>query len=109
MCEVHDCFSITEMVTMEDLHISQKGGGTEDILNGFYDLDGQVPCQVGGGLKCFGHPIGASGLRMIYAMYEQLLERVPEERRVKNVKFGLTHNLGGMPHQNVAAISIVGL
>ncbi|UCF92146.1 MAG: acetyl-CoA acetyltransferase [Desulfobacterales bacterium] len=109
MCEVHDCFSITEMVTMEDLHISPKGGAYEDIMGGFYDLNGQVPCQVDGGLKCFGHPIGASGLRMIYAMYEQLLERVPEERKVKNPRLGLTHNLGGMPHQNVAAIAILGI
>ena len=108
MMEVHDCFSITEMVTMEDLHISPKGGAYEDIMGGFYDLDGQVPCQVDGGLKCFGHPIGASGLRMIYAMYEQLLDRVPEERKVKDARLGLTHNLGGMPHSNVAAISIIG-
>jgi acetyl-CoA C-acetyltransferase len=77
-------------------------------MGGFYDLDGQVPCQVDGGLKCFGHPIGASGLRMIYAMYEQLLDRVPEERKVNNARLGLTHNLGGMPHSNVAAISIIG-
>ncbi|MBT6611587.1 MAG: acetyl-CoA acetyltransferase, partial [Deltaproteobacteria bacterium] len=76
MMEVHDCFSITEFVTMEDLHISPKGGAYEDVMDGFYDLDGQVPCQVDGGLKCFGHPIGASGLRMIYAMYQQLLGRV---------------------------------
>jgi acetyl-CoA C-acetyltransferase len=109
MCEVHDCFSITEMVTMEDLHLSPKGGVYKDVMDGFYDLDGETPCQVDGGLKCFGHPIGASGLRMIYAMYEQLLQRVPEERQVKNAKFGLTHNLGGMPHSNVAAISILGL
>ena len=108
MMEVHDCFSITELVTMEDLHISPKGGAIEDVMEGFYDLDGQVPCQVDGGLKCYGHPIGASGLRMIYAMYEQLLERVPEERKVKNARLGLTHNLGGRPWQNVAAISIIG-
>ena len=108
MMEVHDCFSITEMVTMEDLHISPKGGAYEDIMSGFFDLKGQVPCQVDGGLKCFGHPIGASGLRMVYAMYEQLLGRVPEERRVKNARLGLTHNLGGFPWKNVAAISIVG-
>jgi len=105
MMEVHDCFSITELV---DLHISPKGGAIEDVMEGFYDLDGQVPCQVDGGLKCYGHPIGASGLRMIYAMYEQLLERVPEERKVKNARLGLTHNLGGTPWQNVAAISIIG-
>jgi len=108
MMEVHDCFSITEMVTMEDLHISPKGGSYDDIMNGFYDLDGQVPCQVDGGLKCFGHPIGASGLRMIYAMYEQIIERVPEERKVKNARMGLTHNLGGSPWANVAAITIIG-
>lgn len=109
MMEVHDCFSITEMVTMEDLHISPKGGAYEDIMGGFYDLKGGgVPCQIDGGLKCFGHPIGASGLRMIYAMYEQLLDRVPEERKVNNARFGLTHNLGGYPWKNVAAISIIG-
>jgi acetyl-CoA C-acetyltransferase len=108
MMEVHDCFSITEMVTMEDLHISPKGGSYDDIMDGFYDLDGEVPCQVDGGLKCYGHPIGASGLRMIYAMYEQILERVPEERQVKNARMGLTHNLGGTPWMNVAAISIIG-
>jgi acetyl-CoA C-acetyltransferase len=108
MTEVHDCFSITEMVTMEDLHISPKGGAYEDIMSGFYDLKGQVPCQIDGGLKCFGHPIGASGLRMIYAVYEQLLDRVPEERTVRNPRLGLTHNLGGYPWKNVAAISIIG-
>jgi acetyl-CoA C-acetyltransferase len=108
MAEVHDCFSITEFVTMEDLHISPKGGAYEDVMDGFYDLDGTIPCQVDGGLKCFGHPIGASGLRMIYAMYEQLLERVPPERKVQNLKYGLTHNLGGQPAKNVCAISIVG-
>ncbi len=108
MMEVHDCFSITELVTMEDLHISPKGGGIEDVMDGFYDLDGETPCQVDGGLKCYGHPIGASGLRMIYAMYEQILERVPEERQVKNARMGLTHNLGGTPWMNVAAISIIG-
>ena len=108
MMEVHDCFSITEMVTMEDLHISPKGGACDDVLNGFYDLDGQVPCQVDGGLKCFGHPIGASGLRMIYAMYEQLLDRVPDERKVKNARMGLTHNLGGVPSWNVCGLSIIG-
>jgi acetyl-CoA C-acetyltransferase len=108
MMDVHDCFSITEFVTMEDLHISPKGGAYDDVMSGFYDLDGQIPCQVDGGLKCFGHPIGASGLRMIYAMYEQILERVPEERKVKNARMGLTHNLGGVPWQNVAAIAIIG-
>ena len=109
MMEVHDCFSITEFVTLEDLQISPKGGAYDDVMSGFYDLDGHSPCQVDGGLKCYGHPIGASGLRMLYAMYEQILDRVPEERKVKNERrMGLTHNLGGSPAQNVCAISIIG-
>jgi len=108
MSEVHDCFSITEFVTMEDLGLSPKGGAYDDIMGGRFDLDGESPCQVDGGLKCFGHPIGASGMRMMYAMYEQLLERVPEERQVKNARMGLTHNLGGLPSWNVCAASIIG-
>ena len=109
MMEVHDCFSITEMVTMEDLFISPEGKAYDDIMDGFYDLKrGGIPCQVDGGLKCFGHPIGASGLRMVYAMYEQLLDRVPEERKVPNARLGLTHNLGGFPWRNVVAISVIG-
>jgi acetyl-CoA C-acetyltransferase len=108
MMEVHDCFSITEFVTMEDLGISPAGGAYEDVMSGFFDLNGSIPCQPDGGLKCFGHPVGASGLRMLYALYEQLLERVPEERKVGNTRLGLIHNLGGMPHANVCTLAIVG-
>lgn len=109
MMEVHDCFSITEMVIMEDLGISPPGKAYDDIMSGFFDLNGKIPCQVDGGLKCFGHPIGASGLRMLYAVYEQLLERVPPERKVKNVRLGLTHNLGGEPAKGVVSVGIFGL
>jgi len=108
MMEVHDCFSITEMVTYEDLQISARGKAKEDIEAGFYDLNGQVPCQTDGGLKCFGHPIGASGLRMIYEMYKQLQGKCGP-RQVKNPTLGLTHNLGGQPNRNVCAITIIGL
>jgi acetyl-CoA C-acetyltransferase len=66
MMEVHDCFSITELTEYEDLGISPRGRAKEDIEAGFYDIDGKIPCQPDGGLKCFGHPIGASGLRMMY-------------------------------------------
>ena len=107
MCEVHDCFSITELVTMEDLFISPEGGAIKDILDGFYSSEGQVPCQIDGGLKCFGHPIGASGLRMLYEMYLQLLGRAGE-RQLKDPVYGLTHNLGGFPHQNVSSVAIIG-
>ncbi len=109
LMEVHDCFSITEMVTMEDLAVSPPGQAPDDILSGFYDLDGELPCQSDGGLKCFGHPIGASGLRMIYEIYNQLLQRWPADRLVKNARLGLTHNLGGVPHQNVCSVAILGL
>jgi len=107
MMEVHDCFSITELVTMEDLHISARGEATKDIMDGFYDLNGKVPCQVDGGLKCFGHPIGASGLRMIYEMYLQFHGRAGQ-RQLENPRYGLTHNLGGFPFMNVCSIAIVG-
>ena len=108
LIEVHDCFSVTELVTMEDLHISAEGTAIRDVLDGFYDADGGLPCQIDGGLKCFGHPIGASGLRMIYEMYLQMQGRAGERQRKEPPRLGLTHNLGGFPHQNVCSISIVG-
>ncbi|MDD9877722.1 MAG: acetyl-CoA acetyltransferase [Magnetovibrio sp.] len=108
LIEVHDCFSVTELVTMEDLYISPEGGAVTDIMDGFYDADGQIPCQIDGGLKCFGHPIGASGMRMIYEMYLQMQGRAGARQRADNPTFGLTHNLGGFPHQNVCSITIVG-
>ncbi len=109
LMEVHDCFSITELVTMEDLHISPEGEGWKDVLDGFFDADGKIPCQIDGGLKCFGHPIGASGLRMIYENYLQLLGRAGERQRSTPPSLALSHNLGGMPNQNVSAVAIVGL
>jgi len=107
MFEVHDCFSVTELVTMEDLFISDEGKGWKDVLDGFYDADGKVPCQIDGGLKCFGHPIGASGLRMLYEMYLQLQGRAAA-RQLKDPRIGMTHNLGGAPRENVASVSIIG-
>lgn len=109
LMEVHDCFSITELVTMEDLHISEPGQGWRDVLDGAFDVDGKIPCQIDGGLKCFGHPIGASGLRMIYENYLQLLGRAGDRQLKSPPVLGLSHNLGGMPNQNVSAVAIVGL
>jgi acetyl-CoA C-acetyltransferase len=109
LTEVHDCFSITELVTMEDLGLSPEGGAVRDVLDGVFDADGEIPCQIDGGLKCFGHPIGASGLRMIYENYLQLLGRAGERQRSQPPTLALSHNLGGMPNQNVSAIAIVGL
>ena len=108
LIEVHDCFSVTELVTMEDLGISPEGGAVKDVLDGFYDSDGTIPCQIDGGLKCFGHPIGASGLRMIYELYLQMQGRAGARQRTTPPVRGLVHNLGGFPHQNVCSIAIIG-
>ena len=105
--EVHDCFSITELVIMEDLGLSDPGRAPADIMDGRYDRDGAIPCQLDGGLKCFGHPVGASGLRMAYEVYNQLQGRAGERQRDK-VDIGLTHNLGGTPFNSVAAVAILG-
>ncbi|MFV0384598.1 acetyl-CoA acetyltransferase [Paracoccus sp. (in: a-proteobacteria)] len=107
LTEVHDCFSITELVTMEDLGLSDPGRGAFDCLDGRFDRDGAIPAQVDGGLKCFGHPVGASGLRMAFEVHAQLLGRAGQ-RQLGQVDFGLTHNLGGQPSNSVAAVSIFG-
>ncbi|MBZ4660383.1 MAG: acetyl-CoA acetyltransferase [Desulfacinum sp.] len=106
--EVHDCFSITELVTYEDLQISERGRAIRDINEGFFDLEGKIPCQSDGGLKCFGHPIGASGIRMIYEVYNQLLHRAGP-RQIPDPRLGLTHNLGGIPSFSVCSVGIFGL
>ena len=108
LMEVHDCFSITEMVLMEDLGLSEPGRAPHDIGAGRYDRDGAIPCQIDGGLKCFGHPIGATGLRMTYEIYLQLLGRAAE-RQLPAPSLGLAHNLGGIPNRNVASVAIFGL
>lgn len=108
LIEVHDCFSITELVTYEDLLISERGKAREDVESGFFELNGKIPCQADGGLKCFGHPIGASGLRMLYEVYKQLQGKAGE-RQIKDPKIGLTHNLGGQPPKSVASVVIVGI
>jgi len=107
MTEVHDCFSITELVTMEDLQLTGEGKGVTAVLDGDFDAEGKLPCQIDGGLKCFGHPIGASGLRMIYENYLQLQGRAGP-RQLADPKLGLNHNLGGFPHQNICSISMIG-
>jgi acetyl-CoA C-acetyltransferase len=108
MAELHDCFSITELVTYEDLRFSPVGRAKEDIDAGRFNIDGEQPVQVDGGLKCFGHPIAASGLRMIYEMYKQLQGKAGP-RQLKNPKMGLTHNMGGFPAMNLIGVSIIGL
>jgi acetyl-CoA C-acetyltransferase len=108
LLEVHDCFSITELVLMEDLGFADEGQAVRDILDGCFDRDGRNPCQTDGGLKCFGHPVGASGIRMVYEIYNQLLGRAGP-RQLAAPRIGLSHNLGGIPNRNIASVSLFGL
>jgi acetyl-CoA C-acetyltransferase len=107
MAEVHDCFTPTEVVLYEDLGFAERGGAWRDVLDGRFDLTGDLPVNPDGGLKSFGHPIGASGLRMMYEMWLQLRGEAGE-RQIKEPKLGLTHNLGGAPGRCVSFVSLVG-
>lgn len=107
MAEVHDCFTATELVLMEDMGFSERGQAWKDCEEGRFDGDGAQPINSDGGLKSFGHPIGASGLRMMYEMFLQLRGEA-DERQIDNPKLGMTHNLGGQPGRCVSFVSIVG-
>ena len=111
MAEVHDCFTPTELVLMEDLGFSERGVAWKDVLAGAFDLDGDLPVNTDGGLKSFGHPVGASGLRMLFECWLQL-RREAGDRQIATVAAGrtkaLTHNLGGQPGACVSFVSIVG-
>jgi acetyl-CoA C-acetyltransferase len=109
MAEVHDCFTPTELVLMEDLRFAARGTAWKEVMAGTFDLDGELPVNPDGGLKSFGHPIGASGLRMLFECWLQLRGEAPPERQIKTDKtLGLTHNLGGYPGECVSFVSIVG-
>jgi len=112
MAEVHDCFTPTELVLMEDLGFSERGAAWREALAGAFDLHGDLPVNPDGGLKAFGHPIGASGLRMLFECWLQLRGEAPAERTIDTVaagkKLGLTHNLGGGPGECVSFVSVVG-
>jgi acetyl-CoA C-acetyltransferase len=112
MAEVHDCFTPTELVLMEDLGFAERGMAWKEVLAGTFDLEGELPVNPDGGLKSFGHPIGASGLRMLFEAWLQLRQEAPAERQIASVAAGktkaLTHNLGGAPGACVSFVSVVG-
>ena len=107
LAELHDCFSITELVALEDLGLCDEGQAWRHMLDGWFDRDGRIPCQVDGGLKCFGHPVGASGLRMLYECWLQLTGQAGG-RQLATPHFALAHNLGGGPAQNVCSVALLG-
>jgi acetyl-CoA C-acetyltransferase len=111
MAEVHDCFTPTELVLMEDLLLAERGSAWKRILDGAYDLDGVLPVNPDGGLKSFGHPVGATGLRMMFEAWLQLRGEAPADRRISTYgsrSLALTHNLGGYPGEMVSFVSILG-
>ena len=110
MAEVHDCFTPAELLIYEDLQFAERGTAWKEVLDGTFDLQGALPVNPDGGLKSFGHPVGASGLRMVFEAWLQLRGEAPPERTIKHADRGLalTHNLGGYPGEMVSFISIVG-
>ena len=109
LAEVHDCFTPTELVLMEDLGFADRGTAWKEVLAGTFALDGELPVNPDGGLKSFGHPVGASGLRMFFECWLQLRREATAERQVRtDRKLALTHNLGGYPGEMVSFVSVVG-
>ena len=110
MAEVHDCFTPAELLIYEDLGFAERGTAWKEVLAGTFDLAGDLPVNPDGGLKSFGHPVGASGLRMFFEAWLQLRGEAPEERRISTAGRGLalTHNLGGYPGEMVSFVGIVG-
>lgn len=94
VAEVHDCFTITEIITSEDLGFCEKGQGATLVRDGVTSLGGDLPINTSGGLLSCGHPIGASGLRMVYNLAKQL-EGKAGKMQVEGARLGLAHNLGG--------------
>lgn len=109
MAEVHDCFTPTELVLMEDLGFAGRGMAWKEEMAGAFDLHGDLPVNPDGGLKSFGHPVGASGLRMHYEAFLQLRGEAGLDRQIdRSRSLALIHNLGGYPGEMVSFISIVG-
>ena len=106
VAQVHDCFSLTELLTYEDLGFCKKGEAKEHIKSGTFALEGELPVNTDGGLKSFGHPTGATGVRMIYENYKQLQGKAGE-RQLKSPQVALSHNIGGAPQ--ACGIAIIGL
>jgi acetyl-CoA C-acetyltransferase len=105
--EVHDCFTPTELVLMEDLGFTGRGQAWKDSLQGAFDAGGRLPVNTDGGLKSFGHPVGASGLRMLYECWLQFRGQAGQ-RQLAAPRLALTHNLGGRPGACVSFVSVVG-
>jgi acetyl-CoA C-acetyltransferase len=104
VAECHDCFTITEIINYEDLGFARPGEGWKLATGGVTRLGGDLPVNTSGGLKSCGHPIGASGVRMVANIHDQLLGRAGR-MQVRGARVGLAHNLGGPGA--VAAVAVL--
>ena len=104
--QLHDCFTLTELLTYEDLGLCKKGEAKDHVASGTFELSGELPVNTDGGLKTFGHPTGATGVRMIYENVLQLRGQAGP-RQVKNATLALSHNIGGAPQ--TCGIAILGM
>ncbi len=96
VAEVHDCFTIAEIIAYEDLGFCERGEGGKFIEEGLSSMEGEIPVNLSGGLKAKGHPIGATGTGQVYEIFNQLRKTVQKPaRQVKDAEIGLTHNVGG--------------
>ncbi len=94
--EVHDCFSIAEIIAIEDLGFFNPGEGYKAVNEGLTRLDGSKPINTSGGLKCKGHPVGATGMAQIYEVWKQLRGEAGKRQITNpNLRIGATHNVGG--------------
>lgn len=105
LMEVHDCFTISEILALEDMGLCKPGEAGELVMSGRIGRDGDVPVNTDGGLKADGHPIGATGLAQIYEVVTQLRGEAGE-RQVKGTRIGVTQNIGGVG--GTAAVTILG-
>jgi len=98
VAEVHDCFTIAEIMAYEDLGFCKKGEGGKLVEEGQTEIGGKIPVNVDGGLKAKGHPLGATGCSMIYELTNQLREEAGKRQVPLNNYVALAHNVGGTGH-----------
>jgi acetyl-CoA C-acetyltransferase len=94
LIEVHDCFTIAELIIMEELQLVKRGEAGPAVKDGMTRFDGKIPINVSGGLKSKGHPVGASGVAQVIELVEQLRGSAGD-RQVKNARLAMAQNMGG--------------
>jgi acetyl-CoA C-acetyltransferase len=95
LIEVHDAFTINEIIAYEDLGLCEKGKGGRFAESGATKIRREIPVNTSGGLKAKGHPIGSSGIGQVYEVFEQLSGNVSGPRKVDDAEIAMTHSMGG--------------